>query len=225
MATLDPNDKPINKILRLGASNISDTELLCCLLYPHRQTEENLNKCRGYLTEMANDMSFYKMLKKEPWYFETHYTMPERAQMIALKEFVRRYMNNMAYSMLKNQITCSTDAVDILRPLFSGCEYEMFYVLCLNRANRVQAIEKISEGSVAGTVTDPKKIIYKAIMHKSSAIVLAHNHPSGRPNPSEEDNRLTTRIKEACKHMDLTVLDHVIIADNTYFSYADEGLM
>jgi DNA repair protein RadC len=102
---------------------------------------------------------------------------------------------------------------------------EFFYVLFLNRANKVMGYSKISEGGITGTVADPRIILQLALMAGASALVLCHNHPSGGLKPSRQDEELTERIKQAAKYLDITVMDHVILSEEGYLSFADEGLL
>ena len=102
---------------------------------------------------------------------------------------------------------------------------EQFKVLLLNRNNRVIGIFEVSTGGISGTVADPKLIFVAALKANASSIILAHNHPSGNANPSEQGMRLTRKVKEAGRMLELPVLDHVIITSEAYYSFADEGVL
>jgi len=134
------------------------------------------------------------------------------------------YSNKVKKSELK-LIQSSADCVDILRPLFDNSIdwREEMIMLCLNRANKVIAYYRVSVGGTTSTVVDPKIIFSVALNCLCSAIILCHNHPSGNLQPSEADNSITKKIKEAGKLLDITLLDHIIITDDGYYSYADEG--
>ena len=124
------------------------------------------------------------------------------------------------------QIQTSLDIYDLLLPNWLDLDYcESFYVVLLNRGNLVLGVKKISTGSVSGTVADPKKIFQSALKANASSIVLCHNHPSGKVNPSANDQNLTKKCVNAGKFLDLPVLDHIIFARKTYFSFADEGIL
>jgi DNA repair protein RadC len=103
--------------------------------------------------------------------------------------------------------------------------YEEFWILHLNRANQVLAKEKIGQGGVSGTVADVRIILKSAINKLTSGLILAHNHPSGNLQPSNADKQLTEKIKNACRLLDISLLDHLIITNNSYFSFADNGLL
>jgi len=114
---------------------------------------------------------------------------------------------------------------EIFHPLLKDLAFEEFWILLINRANLVLDKSKISQGGISGTVIDTRIILKKAVDKLSSSLILCHNHPSGNLKPSEADIRITEKIKKSGELMDITLLDHLIIADNSYFSFADEGLI
>lgn len=126
------------------------------------------------------------------------------------------------------QIHASSDAERILRNAWpeGTMDYvEAFYILLLDRSNKVLGVVPISQGGVSGTVADPKVIFSAALLSNSSAIILAHNHPSGNLKPSEADIRLTRKMKESGQFLDLPVLDHIILTQESFYSFADEGII
>ncbi|WP_242923064.1 JAB domain-containing protein [Pontibacter liquoris] len=126
------------------------------------------------------------------------------------------------------QITSSTDSYNVLRESWNTGKIqfvEQFKVMLLNRANRILGIYELSTGGVAGTVADPKLIFVAALKACASAIILCHNHPSGNTKPSTADLQLTKKMKQAGELLDITVLDHIIITSESYYSLADEGLL
>ena len=110
-------------------------------------------------------------------------------------------------------------------PLISDLQHEEFWVMLLNRSNKIINKNKISQGGVAGTVIDVKIILKKAIEKLASSVILCHNHPSGNIEPSDADIGITRKLKEAAEIMDIKLLDHIIVADNSYFSFLDEGIL
>jgi DNA repair protein RadC len=125
----------------------------------------------------------------------------------------------------KKKISNSTDAYRVFDPVLRDLEHEEFWIILLNRANLLTDLRMISKGGVSGTVVDPKMIFHEALLTKSSGIILGHNHPSANPRPSEKDLQLTKKIKEAGKFLEITVLDHIIIAGSSFYSFADEGTL
>jgi DNA repair protein RadC len=129
---------------------------------------------------------------------------------------------------LRPKISGSKDASDILKHSwdFSKIELiEQFKVLFVNRANRVLCILEHSTGGISGTVADPKLIFVAALKAGASGIILCHNHPSGNLTPSQEDRSLTKRIGEGCKLLEIQLLDHIVLTSESYYSFADEGLL
>jgi DNA repair protein RadC len=123
------------------------------------------------------------------------------------------------------QIKCSKDVADIFQPILADLLHEEFWILFLNRSNRVIARMKLSQGGISGTVTDVRMIMKKAVEYLSSGIIVCHNHPSGNLSPSESDSKITRKIKEAGELLDIQLLDHLIISDKDYYSFADNGLI
>lgn len=136
------------------------------------------------------------------------------------------YKNKVKQSEMP-RVKSSQDAFNYLLDIWSPQidRLEEFIVLCLNRANKVLGWSKISSGGLSGTVADPKVIFQVALKSTSSSIIIAHNHPSGNLKPSENDIQLTKKLKSAGEFLDLTVLDHLIICSDGYYSFADESLM
>jgi len=140
-------------------------------------------------------------------------------QFIAIKELIRRYE-----LPAKINISTSKKAHEILSFLELE-EVEKFYALFLNRRHNLIAQEFISQGSPVATVVDIQKIFMRALTHRAQGIIICHNHPSGDPSPSDADIKLTQKIKEAGKLLDINAIDHLIVSNQKYFSFADEGLM
>ncbi len=145
----------------------------------------------------------------------------------SVSEIELHYRTNVKPSE-RPKITCSQNAYDILHQHWSDEKLELreeFKILLLNRANRVLGIVNISTGGVTGTVADPKIIFSSTLKANACSIILAHNHPSGNLNPSEADIKLTTRMKQAGQLLDISVLDHIILTSDQYFSMADNGII
>jgi len=128
----------------------------------------------------------------------------------------------------RRRITCSKDAKDVFTENWNPDTigyYEMFKILLLNRSNAILGILTVSQGGISGTVTDVRIILQAALKSNSSGLIVCHNHPSGNLNPSESDTKITQKIKEAGNLMDIQLLDHLIINDEDYYSFADNGLL
>ena len=125
----------------------------------------------------------------------------------------------------KKKICSSTDIYDIMLPEMKELPHEEFWVIILNRSNRIIEKRMISKGGISATVADIRLILRAAILAYGSGIIVCHNHPSGNMQPSAEDNKLTMKIKNAAAQMDMALLDHIIITEHGYYSYADEGAL
>jgi len=136
------------------------------------------------------------------------------------------YHNSIPTSEMQ-KITQSSAAYDLLRSIWNDQIelYESFYVLYMNRANKVIGYRCISQGGISGTVVDPKAVFQAALLANASSLIMAHNHPSGNMQPSEADNKLTKKLIAAGKVLDIDVLDHLILDTNNFYSYADQGQM
>ena len=128
----------------------------------------------------------------------------------------------------RTKISCSRDAFNLLKENWNSGTldyYEEFKILLMNRSNAVLGILAVSKGGISGTVTDVRIILQAALKSNASGLIVCHNHPSGNLNPSESDNKITQKIKEAGNIMDIQLLDHLIITEEDYYSFADNGLL
>ncbi|MCX6270492.1 MAG: JAB domain-containing protein [Bacteroidetes bacterium] len=143
-----------------------------------------------------------------------------------LAEIKVSYSHKIRPSEMK-KVSCSRDAYEALLNIWDGQldHIEYFYIILLNRANKIMGYYQLSKGGQCGTVADPKCVFQVALKCCSASIILAHNHPSGNTKPSEADIQLTRKMKEAGNMLDLPVLDHLILSSESYFSFADEGIL
>lgn len=216
-------DRPREKLILKGTSSLSDAELLGILISSGTKDRSAVDIGRELLSLADNNLNTLGKLtigdlKK------LRGIGPARAVTIAAAlELGRR--RKLAEVPDVAQIKCSKDVADIFQPILSDLAHEEFWILFLNRSNRVINRMKLSQGGVSGTVTDVRMIMKKAIENLSSGIIVCHNHPSGNLNPSESDSKITQKIKDAGNIMDIQLLDHLIISDKDYYSFADNGLL
>ena len=146
--------------------------------------------------------------------------------LLLASEIIVTYRHKIKPSLMP-KLTCSQESADVLRTIWSDRleHVEEFVIICLNRANRMLGWARVSSGGLGGTVADPKVIFQIALKSNASSIILAHNHPSGNLQPSEQDIRLTRKNKEAGLILDLQILDHIILTCEGYYSFADEGTL
>lgn len=197
-----------------GARALDDADILTLIGVPEAAARALMAQVNNSLADLA------KLTARE---IETVPGISaNKARAIAATfEIGRRRQYNAARQ--REQITTSQDAADILLPLMADETQEVFTVIFLNRRSHIIKVEEIHRGGVAAMVVDPKVIFQKAMIYKASSIILSHNHPSGSPSPSIEDIRLTEKIKVGANFLDMRVLDHIIIGENIYYSFADEG--
>lgn len=218
---LSQDDRPREKFAAHGAATLSKVELLAILI-GSGNTEENavqlmqriMNDCQGSLATLGNmgidSLCRYKGMG------------PAKAiSVLAACELGRR---RMAEGMeLRPQLTSSADIFAYMTPRLKGTPVEECHAILLNNHLRVVGCKLISRGGITGTVVDVRLVLREALLCNATHLALCHNHPSGNPRPSGEDDRLTQKLKAAAATMDLRLIDHIILTDEAYFSYQDEG--
>jgi DNA repair protein RadC len=216
-------DRPREKMLIKGIHSLSDAELIAVMIRSGSRTGSAVDLARQVLFSAENDLDKlgrYDVheLKKIKGIGEA-----KAVSILAALELGRR--RKTAASEEGGRITCSADIFSIMYPLVGDIVYEEFWVILLNRANKPVEKKKISQGGISGTVTDVRLIMKSAIDMLACSIILCHNHPSGNLRPSEADINITRRIRDSAGMMDITLLDHIIIAGKSYFSFADENMI
>jgi len=216
-------DRPREKMQLLGRQSLSDAELIAILLGSGSRHESAVALAKRILK--ASDHNLHDLGKrslKDLMRFKGIGEAKAIAIAAALELGRRRQLSDIKQ---RPQIRSSKDAAKVISALLQDLPHEEFWILLLNRANRVIGRERISSEGVSGTIVDARIIFKSAIEHTASGVILAHNHPSGNLNPSQADLKLTKRLKESGKLLDINILDHLIITDNGYYSMADEGVM
>lgn len=216
-------DRPREKLLDKGTRTLSDAELIAILIGSGNSKESAVELSRRILSTANNDLS--ELSKKDASFLLKFNGIGEAkaVNIMAALELGRRRKETAA--SLKTSITNSRDAANYFRPLLEDLVHEEFWVLLLNRSNTVIDKFMVSQGGITGTVIDVKLIMKTAIEKLACSMILCHNHPSGNMLASEADKKVTQKIKEAAELMEITVLDHVIIAHDQYLSFADEAML
>jgi DNA repair protein RadC len=216
-------DRPREKLIQNGTASLSDAELLAILISSGTKDKSAVDLGRELLGVVNNNLNSLGKLSISDLK-KLHGIGPARAVTIAAAmELGRR--RKLAEVPDIPQIKCSKDVADIFQPILSDLSHEEFWILFLNRSNKVINRMKLSQGGISGTVTDVRIVMKKAIEYLASGIIVCHNHPSGNLNPSESDTKITQKIKEAGNLMDIQLLDHLIISDKDYYSFADNGVL
>lgn len=216
-------DRPREKMMYKGSKSLSSAELLAIIIGSGNRKQSAVEVAKMLLADNKNDLN--ELAKKSiPDLMKTPGIGSAKAiSIIAALELGSRQKSFL--SKQKHKITCSRDAYERLQPYVENLNHEEFWVVYLNRANKILEIKHVSSGGITGTVFDMRLVFKDAILLESTNIILCHNHPSGNLSPSESDKNLTTKTREAGKLMSIEVLDHLIISDQGYYSFADEGLL
>jgi DNA repair protein RadC len=217
------DDLPSQKLLLKGTGSLSDAELLSLIIGSGVSGENSLEIARNMLSNCGNSLC-------ELWKFGI--TDLQKIKGIGQKRAVKicamfalARRRNESEVILKDKISRSNDAFEIFKSLIGDLHHEEFWILLLNKANRIVKKVRISEGGTSGTVVDPKKIFQICLAQHATSIILGHNHPSGNLQPSEADNKITKKIRDCGVLLDIAVLDHIIVGDDRYYSFADEGAL
>jgi len=218
-----PEDRPREKLLSKGISSLSDAELIAILIGSGTAKLSAVDVAKKVLAYVENNLDSLAKLTVKELMKAKGIGEAKAITIVAALELGRRRKDQSPDE--KPKIDGSKTAFDLIKGDVMDLPHEEFWVILLNRANRVIRKKRVSEGGVSGTVADPKIIFKLAVDELASGIIVVHNHPSGNLKPSESDINLTKKIKEAGKVLEIAMLDHLIIAHDRYFSFADEGLV
>ncbi|MEO8150133.1 MAG: DNA repair protein RadC [Bacteroidia bacterium] len=219
------DDRPREKLLKKGARELTDSELLAIFIRTGSRKKTAVDVARELLQSANNDLdvlgklTVQQMLKKKI----SGLGSVKAITIVAALELGRRRRELEQNDVKKKKIITSKDAYDILVGDLEYKTIEEFWILLLDRANHVMEKINISKGGITGTVADAKIIFRHALDHGACGIILCHNHPSGNTQPSQADLDLTRNLKEGGKHLDINIHDHIIIAGSGYSSFNDEG--
>lgn len=217
------DDRPREKLLSAGAENLSNSELLAILIHNGTKQRTAVDVAKEVLKLGKDNLGELGKLSVKELMKIKGIGEAKAITITAALELGRR--RQAAAVLQKELVTSSTDIARYLQAKLKDYRHEVFAILFLNRANKVNHFEIVSEGGITGTVADTRIILRKALEEDAVSMVLCHNHPSGSLKPSRADEDLTKKIKEAARFFDIAVLDHVIVSDNGYYSFADEGLL
>jgi DNA repair protein RadC len=217
------DDRPREKLLLKGRQSLSDAELIAILMGSGSRNESAVDLAKRILKESSDNLMELSKLSVQDLMKFKGVGEAKAISIIAALELGKRRRG--AEALERKKISSSKDVFEFFSSIVGDLTYETFYILLLNRANSIIRGVQISEGGISGTVADPKKIFKLALDHNATSIILCHNHPSGNVKPSQDDIALTKKIKKAGETMDISVLDHIILGDEKYYSFADEGMM
>ncbi|MFC2120152.1 DNA repair protein RadC [Bacteroidota bacterium] len=214
-------DRPREKMLEKGISSLSDSELLAILVGSGIKDQSAVDLAKKILHIAQNNLNELGKLNIKSLQKIKGVGEVRAITIIAALELGRR--RKISDILNRKRITTSNDVFELFHSILSDLPYEEFWILLLNRSNKIIEKVKISQGGITGTIIDVRLILKNAIERLATSIILCHNHPSGNLQPSDSDKLITRKIQEAGKYLDLPVIDHVIVCDGAYYSFADEG--
>ncbi|MGM0406499.1 MAG: RadC family protein [Bacteroidota bacterium] len=216
-------DRPREKLLKKGIQSLSNAEIMALLIGSGTKNESAVDLSKKILNKTNNNLNELGKLDVNELIKNKGIGEAKAITIIAALELGKR--RKLSEIIEKKKITKSNDVFDLFQPVVGDLPHEEFWILLLNRSNRIIEKIKISQGGVSGTVIDVKIILKHAVEKLASSIILCHNHPSGNRNPSSSDDAITHKLADGANLLDIKVLDHIIIADTNYYSYADEGTL
>ncbi len=217
------DDRPREKLLLKGRYSMSDAELLAILIGSGTRHDSAVDLAKTILHLAHENLAELSKLTVTDLINVKGIGQARAVTILAAMELGRR--RNESEVLVRDKIQTSRDAFEIFRSIIGDRPYEEFWIILLNRANKVIKKCNISEGGISGTVVDPKKVFKISLDNHASSIILGHNHPSGVVTPSEADCKITKKLRDAGAMLEVMVLDHIIIGEDNYYSFADEGAL
>ncbi len=217
------DDRPREKMITKGAAALSNAELLAILINTGNKENSALELGKNVLQLGHNNLNELGKISIRELQKVKGIGMTKAICIAAALELGRR--RHASASLEKQTVISSTDVAEYLRAQLKDYAYEVFAVLFLNKANKINHYEIMSKGGMDATIVDTKIILKKALEESATSIILCHNHPSGSLKPSQADKLITQKVKDAAALLDIKVIDHIIVSEMGYYSFADDGGM
>ena len=217
------DDRPREKLLSKGAEALSNAELLAILINNGSKNKSAVELAKEILKLGHDNLNELGKLSLTDFKKVKGIGEAKSITVAAALELGRR--RHAAAALEKIIVKSSKDIAQYLRVTLKDYSYEVFAVIFLNQANKINHFEIISRGGITGTVADPRLILKKALEEDATSLVLCHNHPSGNLKPSRADEELTKKIKEAASYFDIKIVDHIIVSEDGFYSFADDGIL
>ncbi len=217
------DDRPREKLYSKGCASLSNSELIAILVNNGNKEKSAVDLAKEILQLGHNNLVELGKLSVKELQQVKGIGIAKAITITAALELGRR--RQAAATLEKPVVRTSRDIAEYLQALIKDYKYEVFAVLFLNRSNKINHFEIVSRGGITGTVADPRIILKKALEEDAVSLVLCHNHPSGSLRPSRADEEITQKIKEAARYFDIRILDHIIVSEEGFYSFADEGLL
>ena len=216
-------DRPREKLISRGISSLTDSELIAILISSGSSSESAVELSRRIMDSIHNNLQELGKLNCNELKRFRGIGNAKALTLIAAMELGRR--RNQTEALDNWQVKGSRDAANYIRPEIGDLPHEEFWVLFLNRQNKVIDKQKLSQGGITGTVIDVRLVLKSALEKHATSLIFCHNHPSGNLDPSDADKKITRQLKDAAALMEIPVIDHLIITQSGYFSFADEGIL
>ena len=217
------DDQPREKLRDKGKSVLSDAELVAILIGSGSREESAVDLCKRILASVDNNLNALGKLSIKQLMEFKGIGEAKAITITAAMELGRRRRLEDAVQL--DKITSSRSVFDLMQPIIGELPHEEFWILYLNNSNKVIQKNQLSKGGITGTLVDVRLVLKSALEVGATALILCHNHPSGTLKPSQADKDVTHKLKTAAQSLDIKVLDHLIITENTYFSFADESIL
>ncbi|SHI35441.1 RadC family protein [Algibacter luteus] len=217
------DDQPREKLLYKGKAALSDAELVAILIGSGNREESAVDLCKRILASSNNNLSQLGKLSIKQLMEFKGIGEAKAITIIAALELGRRRRGEEALE--KKKITSSSAVFELMQPVIGELEHEEFWIIYVNNSNKVIQKSQLSKGGITGTLVDVRLVLKTALEVGATGLILTHNHPSGTLKPSEADKQITQKLKQAAQSLDIKVLDHLIITEKAYFSFADETIL
>lgn len=217
------DDQPREKLLKKGKAALSDAELVAILIGSGNRDESAVDLCKRILASADNNLNQLGKLSINQLMKFKGIGEAKAISIVAALELGRRRRAEEALQQFK--ITSSKSVFELMQPMIGELPHEEFWIIYLNNSNKVIDKLQLSKGGITGTLVDTRLVLKQALQVGAVAIIMAHNHPSGTLKPSQADKDITQKLKVAAQSLDIRVLDHLIITERAYFSFADEALL
>ena len=217
------NDKPREKLMLKGKQALSDAELIAILIGSGSRNESAVQLSKRILSSVDNNLNALGKLSIQQLITFKGIGEAKAISVLAAMELGRRRRAEEALELQK--ITSSKSIFELMQPIIGELSHEEFWIIYLNNSNKVLSKSQLSKGGITGTLVDVR-LVFKMVLEMGAvSIILCHNHPSGALKPSDADKQITRKLKLAGESLDIKILDHLIVTENNYFSFADEGIL
>ena len=217
------DDQPREKLRDKGKTVLTDAELLAILIGSGNRNESAVALCKRILASIDNNLNALGKLSINQLKAFKGIGEAKAITIIAAMELSRRRRSEVTIE--KTKVTSSQSIFELMQPVLGELPHEEFWIVYLNNSNRIIQKYQLSKGGITGTLVDVRLVLKNALEIGATAIILVHNHPSGTLKPSQADTNLTQKLKQASESLDIKVLDHLIITEKSYFSFADESML